>query len=844
MLFRFQVVALCTAALTLASTTPALAFDWAGKLARDLRLLKSPSATLRKQAVYRLGRYRKAQVEHYILRALRDIDPGVQRAAAEVAAEQRLAAATPIFVGWMSHWEDDLRLAAAEALGRIGGPLALKTLVRALVDPEPKIRLKSVNALATLALSARDVKGRALRKRTVVPIVGRLQDQNTGIRLAAARVLGQLGDKRAVIPLMGRLSDLGHKVRVASITALGKLGDPRSGPAITRLLSDHAPAVVQAAIKTLGVLRYRGATEPLIEMLSSHRHRTLVAQALARIGTDLAIRSLVASLSKSSLANAAKTALAQATKQNPKPINWLLKDPRTPRNVALVAVEIARDAKLRGAVPLLVEQLELKRLPRAIVIRALGAIGDRRAQRPLLGLLGANSVDIQLAALEALKRLIDGRAAEPLARCLASPNRAVRRIAITYLGRLRARIATPALIRLARTAPRDEARHAATALAAIGDPRAQDELLRLLVHHDRLLRRIGVHGLAALAPAPKVARRVLTMCRRQTLLVRSSCLQALGNLLRGSTDSAVLSYLASNIGLGDHTLFLSALDGLAAMKDPRIVKILLGRIPQLPLALKRHAVEALGNQPSAEAVSALRRLLSDKESAIRGAAAWALGKLRAKTARDDLLRVARGKGWAARINATAALAALRDPSIASALKSLAADRAPYVRANALLGLGWIATGAAPSVPQLVRHAQHDRTPWARANALRALFAIKTTRLTSSEGRPITNATLAKEMAKVDLDDRVRHIAATLAKRGSRAVREQKNRQSWIGLYLVDAEGRPLSNRRYLLITPEGLVKASYADMRSQGWEERLPKGRCHVELPVRPLAASPASTDE
>lgn len=842
---RLVVIALCAPAIVCVCATPALAFDWAGKLERDLKLLRSPSATLRKRAVYRLGRYRKDQVKRYILRALRDIDPGVQQAAAEVAAEQRLAAAAPVFVGWMSHWEDSLRLAAADALGRIGGPLALKTLVRALVDPEPKVRLKIVSALAALADSSRSAKGKALRARAVVPLVGRLEDPNAGVRLAAVRALGQLGDKRAVIPLMGRLSDLGRKVRAESVTALGKLGDPRSGPAITRLLSDHAPGVVQAAIKTLGLLRYRGATEPLIEMLrsSSSVYRGPVAQALARIGTDLAIRSLVTSLGKSTLASAAKAALGQATKQNPKHINWLLKDPRTPRSVALVAVEIAREAKLRGAVPLLVEQLQLKRLPRAILINALGAIGDRRAQRPLLGLLDANSVDVQLAALKALNKLIDGRAAEPLVRCLASRNRAVRRHAIDYLGRLRARIATPALIRLARKTTGAEARQAAAALAAIGDPQATDEMLRLLVHHDRLLRRIAVQGLSGLAPAPKVARRVLKMCKRQSLAVRSNCLQALGNLLRGSSDRAVIDYLASNVALGDHTLFLSALDGLAAMRDARIAKVLLRRIPKLPLVLKRHAVEVLGNQLEARAltVGELRKLLGSPESAVRGAAAWALGKLRATSARDELARVAQGKGWAARINATAALAALRDPASAATLRSLTTDRDPYVRANALLGLGWLAASAKPSMSQLARRAQQDRSPWARVNALRALIAAKATRLTFG-GQPMADArALAKEMAKSDPDQRVRHIASKLAERAP--TRGRGARSAWIGLYLLDGEGQPLRDKPYVLVTPEGLAKASHADMRSQGWEEHLPEGRCYVELPARRPRVPPQTTE-
>lgn len=815
--------------LCLLLPTTSRAFDWAGKQERDLKLLRSPSPTVRRQAVSHLGRYPTAQVKRYILQALRDIDPSVQRAAASVAAEKRLLEARPILVSWLSHWDDDLRISAASALGRIGGKGSISTLVRALVDPEPKVRLKIVEALGALG-----------HKNAVVPLLGRLEDTNSDVRQAALTVLGALKDRRAVIPLMGRLNDPSRQIRASAAQALGKLGDPRSGPGIVRLLSDHATQVVQAAIDALGALRYPGAAEALIELFrtGSYTYRDRAARALAAIGSDLSIRALVDALDNSSLRTAAKAALSASTRQEPKHINRLLKDPRTTRSVAIVAVEIARDAKLVGAVPHLVEQLALKRLPATLVIGALGAIGDARAQRPLLAHLQDSSVEVRLAALRALEPIIDRRAAEPLVQCLGDKHKEMRWRAIDYLGRLRSRLATKPLLAIARGSDLPEARHAAAAVAAIGDPRAIDDLLALLTHSDRLLRRLAVQALSTVKTDPAVATRTLALCRRQNADVRANCLQALGGLLRGKTEPRVLTYLLENARSKDHSLFLAAVDGLAAVRDARAARLLLSRASELPLELRRRAIEAVGNQPDARSTSIPRliALLQGKESSVSAAAAWSLGKLQAKRAGDALTLAARGSGWAPRINATAAIARLRQPRYLPLLRTLLADKDQHVRANAALGLGWL--GDKPSTAPLLKLLQRDRSPWVRSNALRALWLLEPAR-PRLPGTPASAnmKALTLEISKMDPDRRLRRLAKAFAETPPKP---PTRHESWIGLYLLDRQGHPLRDKAILLITPAGLVKATYSDVRAQAWEERLPLGRCFVELP--PRAALPTSS--
>ncbi|MCK5800650.1 MAG: HEAT repeat domain-containing protein, partial [Deltaproteobacteria bacterium] len=84
-MIRRRFIPLIVLGLLFVAPAPARSFDWAGKLARDLEFLQSPSATLRRRAVYRLARYPKKKIARHLLDALDDTDPGVQRAAAEVA---------------------------------------------------------------------------------------------------------------------------------------------------------------------------------------------------------------------------------------------------------------------------------------------------------------------------------------------------------------------------------------------------------------------------------------------------------------------------------------------------------------------------------------------------------------------------------------------------------------------------------------------------------------------------------------------------------------------------------------------------------------------------------------
>jgi len=845
----------------------ASALDWAGKVQKDIRDLKHSDVQVRLRALDRLGQYRDREVIPLILKALEDPDPKVQHAAASLAGERGLRQAVPALLRWLSHWDATNRLSAAENLGRIGDNRAVKNLVRALVDPDLKVRMEVIRALGRLNTPNRDA---------VIPLLGRLGDTNAKVRKAAVQVLAGKRDHRAVIPLMGRLEDSAREVRIAAVVALGELGDAKAGPSLVRLLRDPRPDVASAAIRTLGKLRFEGATEPLVDLFKSgaSRHRDEAASALANLGTDLAIRALVAGLTSPSLRPAARSALVDAGPRAQDLIVELLQDPRTERAVGVAAVEIARDARLRQAVPVIVEQIRVGKLPLLLLIQTLGKISDARAQRPLLDLLAHPNLEARAAALIGLDRIIDERAAAPLVRLLDDQNRNLRIRVIGYLGRLASRLATPRLLALARGTDRAVARAAVAALARARDPRASPTLVDLLGHRDRTIRRQASQALARIASRGSVDP-LLELCRDSLAAIRVVCLQAIGGVMRGKTDDKVFALVKEMSSGTDHSVFLAATDAMAAMRDPRIPTLLIQRYHSLEPPLQRKVVEIIGNDPSYAGTSFpfLLQRLGEAQPELRSAAAWSIGKLGLRgTIAPRLMNATRDPSWMVRVNAVAALARLRQVKNQSLFRVLASDPVAYVRANAVLALGLSAPPTRPTGPHVSTPAarrptgQHlfapparptgprstrdpgntrllmerllgDRSPWVRINALRALRQLSAPptrkQLRAPDGRRWNDVTaLTRSVLKEDVDQRVRQVAKRLLEPN------EPDEGGWIGLYLLDPARRPLRSSPVLLVTPSGLVRAAVSDGRGELWEENTTDGYCYSELPPPMLKPS------
>jgi HEAT repeat protein len=221
--------------------------------------------------------------------------------------------------------DDDLytiRLTAITALGNLRDPSSATTLIEALNDPSPAVRIAAANALGaigdkraseslrTLLKNRHDEQARiaavgalgklrasdaveqileiannesdpwAVRKasvealgdirdaRAVNSLVNTLNDQYATVREASALALGKIGSKEAITPLLAALdTSTLWALRVAAANALGEIGDRRATVPLSNMLRDRYSAVREAAATALSKICDPEALDPLLHAL-------------------------------------------------------------------------------------------------------------------------------------------------------------------------------------------------------------------------------------------------------------------------------------------------------------------------------------------------------------------------------------------------------------------------------------------------------------------------------------------------------------------------------------------------------------------------------------------------
>ena len=186
-------------------------------------------------------------------------------------------AAAKLLVELLQDQDPQVRLTAAQALGRITAPETAAALVRSLDDADPGVRATSAWALGQFGEDVLDQAG--------LTLVKRLDDPSPAVKQAAARALGSVGGTQTIIELLTErlrhpnvhtrravvqaltwleaesahhalitaLADPDAQVRQGAVAALGETVDPRSLPAIReRLLNDADAGVRGEAAFRLG----------------------------------------------------------------------------------------------------------------------------------------------------------------------------------------------------------------------------------------------------------------------------------------------------------------------------------------------------------------------------------------------------------------------------------------------------------------------------------------------------------------------------------------------------------------------------------------------------------------
>ena len=301
------------------------------------------------------------------------------------------------FVETLSADRPELRMAAANALRRLGDSGALPALVETLDDPNPRVRSRVARACgaigderATDALGARldDPVGQVRREaadalaaigtdRALKPLLDAANDANDEVRYAAVMALGGYRGPAAIDPLIGALDDDSDVVRRAAVFSIVEL--LASAPA------EQSHRIRETVVDRLGAAD-RSVVDPLVELLEESnqpRERRNVAWLLGRVASDEGIDDAVGALVDALDADDGTTAQFAATS----------------------LVELGGE-RVEDELLALLEDPDCTEAARSKAVFVLGKVGGERARERLEELLDrADDEEVRKQAFAALSKL-------------------------------------------------------------------------------------------------------------------------------------------------------------------------------------------------------------------------------------------------------------------------------------------------------------------------------------------------------------------------------------------------------------------------------------------------------
>jgi len=217
------------------------------------------------------------------------LDADARKLAIDVLAGARQPRSTGVLVGALSDSDPNVRAAAAEALGLIGGDRAVESLLELLERDDRYLRLVALEGLNRLGATIPEPQLRSF--------VG-----DKILRHAAITALGRTNDPAAMPALIGALDDPSRHVGESAMRAIGDLlsGDPSLGLAVRaqvtrigdvarkRLLSavdSSEPAMRRAALPVLALLADPSAGAETDALLRALRDPDIAADAESAVAS-------------------------------------------------------------------------------------------------------------------------------------------------------------------------------------------------------------------------------------------------------------------------------------------------------------------------------------------------------------------------------------------------------------------------------------------------------------------------------------------------------------------------------------------------------------------------------
>ncbi len=194
---------------------------------------------------------------------------------------ERLAAfgepAVDYFLRLLENEQAEVRILAAEYLGKLPAERSVPALLTALDDSVPNVRVNAIGALTTIGSPD-----------CVTPLLELLDDPDVWVRITAVQSLARLGVEEIVERADAGTNDPDARVRHATVESLGVLGSEKALPLVTERLNDESAWVRRAAVVALLKIGSPAAREALQQASADEdwEVRLYAAEALRRLESN------------------------------------------------------------------------------------------------------------------------------------------------------------------------------------------------------------------------------------------------------------------------------------------------------------------------------------------------------------------------------------------------------------------------------------------------------------------------------------------------------------------------------------------------------------------------------
>ncbi|HEY0464113.1 MAG TPA: HEAT repeat domain-containing protein, partial [Polyangiaceae bacterium] len=540
-------------------------------------------------------------IDELLIELAEDHNVAVICDAAQILGRRESARGVPKLKALTQHADDNVALAAVEALGRIGGKEALEPL---LVLAEGRNFFRTFPTI--------DILGRSGDSRALKTLLALAADPLYGAE--AVRALGRLGDLSAVPSLLDQLTRAtGGLVGAIALSLVGihEAAERRfgTGSSVERMLSG-SPKLSELRQRLALGLKRADTTEQLA-----------LTQILSWVGEESSVPSLLGLLRGApTVAQSAAASLKRlGAIAEPQIIAALLNS--TSEERPLLVPLLGGKLAARDALIACLEDDDP--IVRALSCEALARSSDPTAVPALFPLLADADARVAQTALAAIQTLGSDDTRRLALAASASTDARLRRAALRIIGYFGYPEGLDALLEASKSADEKLREAALAGLPFIDGPRAKSELLQAARHLSPRTRTFAMRALGHTAGDPAVREQLRSALGDADAWVRYYACQALGRLHDDAATDRIALLLEDPFG----QVRVAAVEALAHLRGARAFEILRGVLGASDADLNRAALLAVGMSKCVEALPQLLVSLDSPESATRLVALSALAEL-------------------------------------------------------------------------------------------------------------------------------------------------------------------------------------------------------------------------